>query len=543
MMKKFLLLIAAALLFITCTTSVSHREIGDTTILENQIAEIINRPEFERGSWGMEFTLLDTGESIYSLNREEFFQPASTMKVFTAGLAFEALGADYIFRTPLYRTGPIVNGVLQGDLVLVGSGDMLLGGRINSDGTINLPETDHTYGTSASAVPVSDFPLGSLYELAELIAASGIRSITGNIIVDDSMFPLSNDNLGGTGDYSISPIMINDNLIDIWVIPGAAENSPAQIIVMPETPYVTFINNVITSGAAGTMPPGMMVRKPGFENDTLNPDGTRTVTITGSIALDSVPLLSVYSIPDPARFAEAALAMILGEMGIAVNVDLQMLHDFNALSVFYADENLITELISPSLAMQLMPMMKLSSNMHTAAWPHVTGAIARGSSENASLEGLRIQAEMFSRTGVEARDVMGTNIDFSNLSNVTDLRYSPISFTNFLRYIANQSYFNDYLSILPVLGVDGTLTVADPNMAAIGNVFAKTGGGMNSRMVDGQRQAFIVSALAGYIILPDQRIVTFSVFTDYETNTPNMAAPRDAINEIVNAVYEFMLIQ
>ena len=509
--------------------------LNNIATLDVAIKEIINRPEFSGALWGMEFSVAGASENIISLNREQFYQPASSLKIFTAGTVFEALGADYLFHTPIYRTGSIVDGVLKGDLVLVGSGDMLLGGRINPDGTINLPETDHTYGTSATAVPVSDSPLASLYDFAEQIAANGIESIEGNIIIDDSLFPLANDNLGGTGDYSISPIMINDNLIDILITPGEKEGDPAAIKVMPETPYVTFINEVTTVAPAGNLSPGMMVRKPGFESDTMNPDGTRTVTVTGSVASDTEPVLSVYCIPDPARFVESALAMVLEEKGISANVDLLEEYDFDALSTHYTEENKVAELISPPLAMELMPMMKLSSNMHTAAWPHVVGAIVTGESEHARMRGFEIQAEMYERIGVEI------NVPLEDIQNVSSIRYAPKSYTNYLNYLTEQAWFDEYITILPILGVDGTLGAVEPGSAAAGNVFAKTGGGMNSRMVDGERQAYIVSALAGFMILPDDQIVTFSIFTDYETSSPSMNPARSAINDIVSAVYEHMI--
>ena len=522
----------------------SNLAFQNNAVLDFQIQEIMSRPEFEDARFGMEFSLLATDELIYSLNREELYNPASTMKIFTAGLVYSTLGPDFRFHTPIYRTGPIVDGVLKGDLVLQASGDLLLGGRVNPDGTINLPETDHTYGMSKTAVPVSDNPLDSLYEFAERIAASGITNIEGTIIVDDSLFVEGRDSLGGSGEYIISPIMINDNLVDVWVIPGENVDEPAILKIMPDTPYLTILNKVMTTAPGenqGEQGRGIVTpfgQKPRFENDIINPDGTHTAILSGTVVLGDKPVLCTYIIPEPARFAEIALKMVLEEKGISSNVDLLQYPDLNALSVNYTDENKVAEIVSPSLRDELLPMMKVSSNLHTAAWPYLVGAITGHEPENARKKGLKMQAEMYREAGVDLNVPLE---DFQELSEIAGTRYSPKSYTNYLKYLHDQSYFDEYLTILPILGVDGISNDIDANLAAAGHVFAKTGTAMSmTRTSDGQAQGFLVKALAGFMELPNGQIVSFSVFIDYSTMNPNPASAQKAIGDIVNAVYEHM---
>jgi hypothetical protein len=97
----------------------------------SRIEAIMRRSEFQNARWGMQFYLPNTNELIYSLNSDQLFQAASAVKVFVEGSAFDALGSDNLFRTQVYRTGPVVNGILKGDLVLVAGGDVLLGGAYN----------------------------------------------------------------------------------------------------------------------------------------------------------------------------------------------------------------------------------------------------------------------------------------------------------------------------------------------------------------------------------------------------------------------------
>src|SRR5579863_6662255 len=104
--------------------------------LAARIAKIMARPEFKYASFGIEFYSLETGKPIYTHAADKLLTPGSTTKLLTEGTALALLGADYRFHTRVYRTGPIdAEGTLKGDLVLVGSGDPNLSGRIQPDGT------------------------------------------------------------------------------------------------------------------------------------------------------------------------------------------------------------------------------------------------------------------------------------------------------------------------------------------------------------------------------------------------------------------------
>jgi len=108
----------------------------DVPITE-RIQRVISRPEFGHANFGIEFYALDTGKVVYSLNGQKLFVAASTTKLLTEGTLLAILGGDYRFHTRIYRTGPVdPEGKLDGDLVLVASGDPNLSNRIQSDGTL-----------------------------------------------------------------------------------------------------------------------------------------------------------------------------------------------------------------------------------------------------------------------------------------------------------------------------------------------------------------------------------------------------------------------
>src|SRR5262249_58550593 len=101
--------------------------------------------EFHNGLFEIKFYWVHGGKTLCELNADKLFKPASTTKLLTIGTALQTLGADYRFHTCVYRTGPIKNGKLEGDLVLVASGDPNLSGRIQPDGTLAFTNEDHSY--------------------------------------------------------------------------------------------------------------------------------------------------------------------------------------------------------------------------------------------------------------------------------------------------------------------------------------------------------------------------------------------------------------
>jgi D-alanyl-D-alanine carboxypeptidase len=157
-----------------------------------RIREVIQRPEFAHAIWGMEFYDIATKKTVFAVNGRSLFVPGSTTKLLTMGTAFELLGPDHRFHTKVYRTGP-VRDVLDGDIVLLASGDPDLSGRERPDGTYAFIDHDHSYG----GPPVDGDPLTAIRDLARQVAARGIRTVRGQVIVDASLFR-EGDREGGT---------------------------------------------------------------------------------------------------------------------------------------------------------------------------------------------------------------------------------------------------------------------------------------------------------------------------------------------------------
>jgi D-alanyl-D-alanine carboxypeptidase/D-alanyl-D-alanine-endopeptidase (penicillin-binding protein 4) len=459
------------------------------TALAAEIEQIMARPEFRGAQWGAEFFALDSKESIYELNAEKLFVAGSSSKVFVGGTAMLVLGADRRLATRVYRTGPVRGGVLKGDLVLVAGGNLLLSGRLRRDGSLRLPEADHTYSTTPGAVPIGGDPLQELRGLAAQIARSGVKRVEGRVLVDTSLFSEGSEKLANNITATISPIMVNDNVVDVMVKPGPGSGKPAVLRISPSTDYVQIVNKVQTIAAADAA----SARPLTFTGDERRSDGSHTVTLTGDIPAGSEGLFRAYFVPEPAVFAAFLFRKVLHQAGVRV---LEK-------KAGTGERKLIAQYAGPALPQQLKPMLKVSSNLHTETFPYLVGAIAGGDAANAKEAGQRLRQEIFTKAGFDPAPPGSANNN-----------YTPRYFTRFLAYMAGQPHFAGYHDALPILGKDGSLTDVQPDSPAAGHVYAKTGtsqGGTNGA-------GMVRKALAGYVELPNGRMLTFAAFVSMPAN-------------------------
>ncbi len=408
--------------------------------LDTRIQGIINRPEFQGSRWGMEFYSLKTGNPVYSLQSDQLFVAASTAKIFIAATAFATMGPDYRFRTRIYRTGPVETGVLQGDLVLVASGDLFISSRVQPDGSLAVPVPDHSYYTVASAEPIPGDPLTVLRQIAREVAAYGIQRIDGRVLVDTSLFKQGMENLGiGSALVPVSPIMVNDNLVDIPVTPGASPGEPGVLAFSPDSNYLWVVDGVRTVAASDAANAIAL----SFSEPIAYPDGTRAVTLNGDIPIGQ-HLFRAFYVPEPIRFAEAAFAQALRDAGVSATADLLASPDNASFFAHYRPENKVAVHVSPPLSEEMKVMLKVSSNIHTVMYPYLIGAIAGHDPVSAKATGEAFKGELFAKAGLNA-----------GLADAS--RYSPDSFVRFLRYAAQQNYFREHREAMAILGRDGDL--------------------------------------------------------------------------------------
>ena len=389
MTNRYLMPVAGCLLSLSFASLSLHAQ-GD---LNERIQAVMSGPDFAHAHFGIEICSLDTGKRLYAVNENKLFVPGSTTKLLTEGTAIELLGQDYRFHTRVYWTGKLNSkGLLDGDIVLVASGDPNLSGRIQADGTLGFEDEDHSYG-GLDSKGLSGDPLLVINQLADQIAAKGIRKIKGRVIVDATLFPEGTRELG-TGAV-ISPIVVNDNVIDVLASPGATEGAPVKLQIRPETAYLQFENQA-TTGKAGVKP------EITYDDGTLRPDGTRTVTVTGTLPLGRPAAMYSYAVPEPSRFAAVALTEALRKRNIQIaHIDPAPEVDFKRLAANYNAAHLLAEHVSPPLAEEVKVTLKVSQNLHASMTPFTLGAILGHATKDIDQAGFDREHSFLERAGLD----------------------------------------------------------------------------------------------------------------------------------------------
>lgn len=470
-----------------------------------RLRPIITRPEFKHAQFGIEFFSLDDQRPAYALNPDKLFVAASTTKLLTMGTALRLLGGDHRFRTRLYRTGPIdAGGTLDGDVVLVPSGDLNLSGRIQPGDTLGFTNEDHSYDADPSTRAVPGDPLLVIRQLAGQVADRGIKRITGRVLVDVSLFREGDRELG-TG-VVLSPVVVNDNLVDLMIGPGTSAGAPTTVDVSPRTSYVRFINKSVT-GAAGSR------ARITWSSDVTEADGSHTVTITGSSPAGQPAILYSYAVPEPSRFAQVALAEALRERQIAGELSpAAAQREFTSRPAAYTADNLIAEHVSPRFVEEVKVTLKVSQNLHASSMPFILKATL--AKDDTATTGFDLERRFLERAGL---DLTGAQQSDGAGGNA---RYSPDFMARFLAYMARQPDFASFDRALPILGRDGTLWNIQRESPAAGNVRAKTG---TLGAYDALNRKMLVTAkgLGGYFTTPSGRRYSFAAYVN------NVAVPLD----------------
>jgi len=240
-------------------------------------------------------TVLDaqTGEVLFAKNEQQGLAPASTLKTITSATALYLLGPNFTLKTQLGYTGTISKeGVLQGDVVILGGGDPSLGSWRYEQGT--------------SVV---------LTQWLNAIKQAGIKQIQGKVVGCDSLYgaQITPDgwiwqdigNYYGAGATSLS---WHENQLDVYIKSGAKVGDLVGITkIDPAYPYLQFINEIKT-GPAGS---GDKVYAYAAPYSTV-------VYLRGTYGIDWVKPISP-AITDPAFDAAYRLADTLRTAGIKLS--------------------------------------------------------------------------------------------------------------------------------------------------------------------------------------------------------------------------------
>jgi len=490
------------------------------------VREITERSVFAGARFGVAVCEAAGGRPIYQHNAHDIFQAASTTKIPTVAYALALLGRDFRFHTRLVRQGTIDSaGTLQGDLILVASGDPNLSGRVAPNDKLDFKDYDHSIG-APKARAVERNPLQVIEAFARGAREAGIRRITGTVLVDVSLFPGDFRELGTL--TTVSPIVINDNLIDIEVTAGERAGEALSYRISPLSGYVRFIDRA-TTGEKGSR------QTLAFSSERREADGTWSVVITGTVPAGTTCLLG-FGVESPSRFARTLLVEALATAGIVVEGGL--FGPSVTSNAVPANAEVVFEHVSPPLIEATKVVLKVSQNLHAEVLMRVIGATLRGAKGvDAATAAYESGLELLKRWGVDTAGAVQSDA-------AGGIGYfSPDFMCRLLVRIAASDIHEAFVYCLPIMGRDGTLRDIQTTSIAAGHVLAKTG---TISYDDPLNKALFYSAkgLAGYITTKSGRRTAFALYLNNYQRGPSSELdpnhPGQVLGAIAAAVYEHL---
>ena len=483
----------------TAQTSQPAAQTAAPKTFTEAVERILREPAYRHASFGLEIYSLDEEKPLFALNGQALFTPGSTTKLLTEGTALQLLGPDFRFHTFVYRTGEIDGkGALRGDLVLLASGDPNLSNRMQPDGTLAFADEDHTYGGPESKLIPGD-PLVVLHEFAREVAAAGIRRVRGKVVVDASLFPEGDRELG-TG-VVISPISVNDNVVDVTIRPGDAVGKPAVLSYSLEVPYLRFENRLTTVTGESRFDDPQTVE---------NPDGSQTVILSGSVSQSEPSRIYGYPVASPSRFAAVAFNEALRSAGVLVEEKPVGITSASPYKAFYQPEYKVAEHVSAPLSEEIKVTLKVSHNLHASMTPFLLGALVGKAKDKIDRKGFLLEHDFLTQAGL---DLSGAS-QADGAGGAASAFYTPDFMVHYLAYMAKQPSFPVFEHALPILGRDGTLVAIQQNSPAAGHVFAKTGTFGAEDLLNGQLM-LVGKGLAGYTTTPGGQNLAFALYLNH----------------------------
>ena len=458
---------------------------GSDASLRAFIDSLADAPQFSNAHWGILIVDPERGDTLYSRNAGKLFMPASNMKILTTATALAQLGPDFRYHTYFVARGPVVEGALDGDLLVIGRGDPSVSDHMLHDAMLPLRG------------------------IADSLAAKGIRRIRGRVVAAGNAFPgevlgfgWSYDDFEDSYSAPIDELLFNEGFSELHVHGGAKPGDSVRVEVRPADSYPRVRVAATTIAAV----PGDTAHARGRALRARKDSTTWDVILEGEIAAgDSAVIEVTHHDPDVAYVA--AFSEALRDKGIVVE-------DSAADSTVSRTDTLAT-LTSPPLSDILKALLKPSQNQiaemlfRTLALEK-TGA-GRSDSARAIVErqiatwGVSVPAEAVVRDG-------------SGLARYDYI--SPQTVVRILDAVRRSAHFPIYYDALPIAGVDGTIGNRMKGTPAQGNVHAKTGTVAQAR------------SLSGYVTTADHHMLIFSFLCN------NFTVPNRVVESVQDAIAE-----
>ena len=497
--RRFISLTVGAAALIGCA---QHTPPGTSSGVASTPAAVLDTlfsdPALEHAVLAARVESLVDGRTVYARNASSRVIPASVMKILTAAVAADRLGWDFRFETRLEIAGTVRDGVLDGDLVVVGGGDPSISAQ----------------GMDTAAL---------FLEWRNALQAAGIARVDGRIVGDDNAFDDQALGAGWAWDYLTAgyaapsgALSYNENVAVMRISPGASVGDAAHIEVAPAG-HGLDLTNAVTTSAADEAAAIALERLP----------GSSALLVRGSMPVGGATLVRTTPIENPTRFFVEALRLALRARGVIVTGGAWDIDDVPTHRPVRGERRVLASRLSQPLSVLIGYTMKVSQNFYAemllkALGAQAARAMARMSGAPVgSVETGRVAVhETLTAWGVPAETLV--MYDGSGLS-----RYNYASadlLVDLLTHVwQDERLRGPFVAALPIGGRDGTLERRMRSPTLDGRVQAKTGTIANVR------------SLAGYAETAAGEKLAFAIVANHFT------APTAEVDRVMEAALEELM--
>ncbi|AVO57319.1 MULTISPECIES: D-alanyl-D-alanine carboxypeptidase/D-alanyl-D-alanine endopeptidase [Pseudomonas] len=424
----------------------------------------------------------ESGAALYQHNPDSRLIPASSLKLLTTAAALDVLGPDYRFATEVLGDGAQQGERLLGNLYLRGSGD--------------------------PSMQAADYR-----ELAAAVARTGIRQVTGDLVLDDTAF--DDQRLG----------------VD-WASDDESLYYAAQISALNISPNDDFdAGSVLVSVTAPTMPGAPLAVRVSPENRLMSLRNQGRVGTTDSLQVGrehgSNLLLVSGALPpgqsrrhwvsvwEPTRLVADVFQQALAEQGVTVQGQVRIGQPTAPAARVLASHS------SMPLAGLITPLLKLSNNNMSEVLLKAMGR--KTANAGTAAAGVAAIEGFLRRQGLSPQGLV--QVDGSGLSRRNQI--SSQSLSDLLLVARKQPWFATWYAALPVAGdaqrmTGGTLRYRLQGTGAVDNLHAKTGSMQG------------VSSLSGYLRAADgRRLVLVMLSNNYRVDGARIKALEDRVTQVL----------
>lgn len=469
----------------TPPTRPSHHPVRSNEIerLDDALRSLLHVPRWRHAVWSALVVSLDRGDTLFAQVPDSEVAPASNMKLLTTAAAFRELGPDFRFRTYVVSDASVNDGVLDGDLVLYGTGDPGLSDRFYP-----------------SRTTVFD-------SLAEQLKARGIHTVRGNLVGDASYLgpPLrprgwEASDLNDHFAPGISALSFNENVVSIRVEASPRVGASPEVLSIPDHAALDVQNEARTVSRSSRARLWIDRREP------MDP-----IVVGGTIRQGGRDVWRELTVSDPAAFTISVFRSVLEEHGIEVRGTDRVVRDAAASPVSsrivtapaaagVPRTRILARHVSPPLRDYIAVVNKRSNNFFAELIFRTMGRIFAGSGTPEASS--RVVAASLTALHVPMDHV--TQLDGSGLS--AGNRVTTGTLVSVISHMAASPLWGDFWETLPEAGNRRELARMFRTPAAH-NLRAKTG------TIDG------VSALTGVVQSRDGERLAFSMVVNGTPST------------------------